>query len=193
MATTPHPYSAATRTISGSSKPETSLRMCAPASSAARATPGWRVSTETSTPRATRASITGTTRAISSSCPTGVKPGRVDSPPTSMRSAPSSSILSAQASASARESCAPPSLKESGVTLSTPMMRVRPKSSVRVPQRHSCASSAMSQPSPSREAKGRGPQGRRRRRRRRASPGSPCASRAWRRRASSCTCARHSS
>ena len=46
---------------------------------------------------------------------------------------------------------------------------------------------------PSREARGHGPQERRHRRRRHASPGSPCASRAWRRRASSCTYARRSS
>jgi hypothetical protein len=69
----------------------TSLIMRAPAATAADATSGFRVSIDTLAPSAARASITGSTRRNSSSTGTGSAPGRVDSPPTSTQSAPSSS------------------------------------------------------------------------------------------------------
>src|SRR5689334_14613319 len=69
--------------------------------------------------------MTGTTRWISSSADTGSPPGRVDSPPTSMISAPSKIICSACATAASTETNCPPSLKLSGVTLRMPMMSVR--------------------------------------------------------------------
>jgi len=61
-----------------------------PASIAARITAGFIVSMETATPSFASASITGITRRSSSSSATGSEPGRVDSPPTSTKSAPSS-------------------------------------------------------------------------------------------------------
>src|SRR5215217_2090945 len=102
-----------------------SLTMAAPASSAARATSDFVVSTEIGVFVFARTSITGTTRSISSSIETGSPPGRVDSPPTSMISAPSAIICSARASALSRVRNCPPSLKLSGVTLRMPMMSVR--------------------------------------------------------------------
>ena len=85
------PCSATTSRIRGSaSPPETSLTSTAPASSAAAATSGRIVSTETATPSAASARITGTTRSSSSATSGRVAPGRVDSPPMSSRSAPSS-------------------------------------------------------------------------------------------------------
>ena len=85
---------ATTSNIAGSSPAETSFTMAAPASSAARATSGLRVSTDTGTSGSSSAMrrITGTTRCISSSAGTTSEPGRVDSPPTSSRSAPSATI-----------------------------------------------------------------------------------------------------
>jgi len=74
----------------GARKAFTSLTTAQPASIAARMTSGFIVSTETATPLATSASTTGMTRASSSSSGTGAAPGRVDSPPTSTRCAPSS-------------------------------------------------------------------------------------------------------
>ena len=64
-------------------------------------------------------------------------PGRVDSPPTSMMSAPSSSSRSPCVTAFSGSRYKPPSEKESGVTLTMPMMSVRfPSSSVRVFKLH---------------------------------------------------------
>ena len=59
--------------------------------------------------------------AISVSASTGVAPGRVDSPPMSMKSAPSRSIARARSSASSREATFPPSENESGVRFNMPM------------------------------------------------------------------------
>ena len=53
---------------------------------------------------------------------TGSAPGRVDSPPTSMMSAPSATSRRPCAMAGRRRRTAPPSEKESGVTLTTPMI-----------------------------------------------------------------------
>jgi len=69
------------------------------------------------------ARTTGTTRASSSSTGTGSAPGRVDSPPTSMMSAPSSINARARATAASARSASPPSEKLSGVTLTTPISR----------------------------------------------------------------------
>ena len=80
-----------------------SLTRLAPALTAAAATSGLTVSTETRAPWATagpaRASTTGTTRASSTSARTSSAPGRDDSPPTSITSAPSASISRPRATA----------------------------------------------------------------------------------------------
>ena len=84
------PASATTLAMCGSARPpETSLTSAAPASSAAAATAARVVSMLIGTPAAASSRMTGTTRAISVSASTRPAPGRVDSPPTSMRSAPS--------------------------------------------------------------------------------------------------------
>ncbi len=70
-------------------------------------------------------SISGTTRAISSSAETGAAPGRVDSPPTSIMSTPSAISRRAWPSAASASRNRPPSEKLSGVTLTTPMTRGR--------------------------------------------------------------------
>ena len=63
---------AATATISGSVKPETSLMIDAPRRTHIFATSAWRVSMETIAPAATNARTTGTTRSASSVGRTGV-------------------------------------------------------------------------------------------------------------------------
>ena len=67
-----------------------SLIIVAPAFIVARITSGLEVSTEIGIPLFSRACTTGRTRRNSSSTPTGALPGRVDSPPISRMSAPSS-------------------------------------------------------------------------------------------------------
>ena len=79
------------RAATGHREAETSLIREAPAPTAASATSSLVVSIDTRTWPA-RASTTGITRRSSSSVGTGSAPGRVDSPPTSTRSAPSSII-----------------------------------------------------------------------------------------------------
>ena len=76
-----------------------------------------------STPgRAERAPrMTGSTRACSSAGSTGSAPGRVDSPPTSITSAPSATRRRPCAAASAGSRYRPPSENESGVTFTTPI------------------------------------------------------------------------
>mmetsp|Transcript_1919 Transcript_1919/g.5096 ORF Transcript_1919/g.5096 Transcript_1919/m.5096 type:complete len:249 (+) Transcript_1919:1759-2505(+) len=114
--------------------PDTSFTMSAPARTAASATAACRVSIETavSRHRSRRARMTGTVRRICSSTSISVAPGLVDSPPMSMMVAPSSTISRARATDRSTPSSPslhfPPSLKESGVTLSIPMTRVRSKS-----------------------------------------------------------------
>ena len=127
-------------TILGSVNPVTSFTMEAPQRTAALATSTWRVSMETTAPSLASARTTGSTRRASSSGSTGVKPGRVDSPPTSMMSAPSSSILRPCSIAASASKCSPPSLNESGVTLRTPMMRGRSNRSSYLPQRQTLES-----------------------------------------------------
>src|SRR3989442_453459 len=124
MRITPTPASATTGVSSGSkARPATSFTTAAPAAMAARATGALRVSTEIGpSRRRASCSITGTTRAISSSTVTGVAPGRVDSPPTSSSSQPSAMSRSAWAMARSTATNRPPSENESGVTLMMPTM-----------------------------------------------------------------------
>src|SRR6478735_8594841 len=120
------PVRATTPAMSGSARPpDTSLTRRAPAATACSATTARVVSTETTAPSAARAATTGRTRA--SSCSTGTRPapGRVDSPPTSRMSAPSSRSRRPCATAASGSYHSPPSENESGVTLTTPMTSVR--------------------------------------------------------------------
>jgi len=114
-------------------RPETSLMISAPALIAAPAISALRVSMEMgifSIPRSP--SNTGKMRASSVSADVPVDPGRVDSPPTSSRSAPSRSIAKACSTASWGSRNLPPSEKLSGVTFRTPITSVRsPRTSVR--------------------------------------------------------------
>src|SRR5512135_633638 len=123
--TTPARASAASRSRAGSPpSARMSLMIAAPASRARRATSALVVSTEIGAPtRGASASTTGTTRRSSSSAETGSAPGRLDSPPMSSRSAPSSTRRRACATASSRVQARPPSEKLSGVTLTIPMTR----------------------------------------------------------------------
>ena len=129
ISTTAAPRSATSGSIAGSRPAVTSLTTIAPASSAARATSALPVSTERTRPGCRRASspITGTTRAISAAALTGAAPGRVDSPPTSIASAPSATRRSACASAGAGSAKRPPSENESGVMLRIPITAGRPR------------------------------------------------------------------
>ena len=76
-------------------------------------------------PAAASPEMTGTTRSSSSATTGRVAPGRVDSPPTSRTSAPWASSSRPWASADAVSAYRPPSLKESGVTLTIPITRGR--------------------------------------------------------------------
>ena len=109
-----------------------SFKISAPAAAASRITSGLLVSTDTISPSRASVFTTGITRASSSSSETSAAPGRVDSPPTSMMSAPSAASFLPQATAASVVACSPPSEKESGVTFTIPMMRGRVRSSVRV-------------------------------------------------------------
>ena len=120
-----HPAPARRATSDNADEAEMSLTREAPAARAATATCGLTVSTESRTWPAS-ASTTGTTRANSSSNDTGSAPGRDDSPPTSTMSAPSATICMPWATAASVVPWMPPSKKESGVTLSTPIMSGTP-------------------------------------------------------------------
>jgi hypothetical protein len=93
VTTSAAPASAHAAASDWSLRPLTSLIMCAPAPSAARATGPRQVSTDTSAPRAASRPITGTTRSISVSTGTASVSVRPDSPPTSTIAAPSSTSL----------------------------------------------------------------------------------------------------
>jgi hypothetical protein len=109
--------------------------MPAPAATAARITSGFEVSTEIGSAHSRASlSITGITRLSSSSTGTSTAPGRVDSPPTSSRSAPSPASFNPCATAASTSACSPPSENESGVTLTMPMTRARSSGSLRPPQ-----------------------------------------------------------
>ena len=123
MRTTAAPERATTSAMAGSERSAlVSLTMSAPASSAARATAALVVSTEMKADVFfRRAQMTGTTRPSSSASGTGCEPGRVLSPPTSMMSAPSKASSRPRSTAFWASKYSPPSEKESGVTLTTPM------------------------------------------------------------------------
>src|SRR5690242_1596210 len=100
-----------------------SFTMLAPARNAARATAGFCVSMETGASASdANSSTTGSTRLNSSASLTGSAPGRVDSPPTSMISAPWAISFRPCATAVAGSMNWPPSENESGVTFTTPMI-----------------------------------------------------------------------
>src|SRR5205085_9671055 len=115
----------------------TSLIIDAPACNAARITAGRRVSTDTQ--RSEISSSTGMTRCSSSSPDTGAAPGRVDSPPMSMVSAPSAASRRACAIAWSRSRNLPPSEKESGVMFTTPMTMGLSSWNENLPQRSTAA------------------------------------------------------
>ena len=128
----------ATSAIRGSLRSAvTSFTISAPASAAASATSDLLVSTEMGIRIFPRSfSITGNTRCNSVSAETPSDPGRVDSPPTSIMSAPAASIATACATAASTFKNNPPSEKLSGVTFSTPITSVRlPSTSVRAGKR----------------------------------------------------------
>ncbi len=131
MMTSAAPERATTSPRRGSNRSaETSLTIVAPAASAASATTAFEVSMLTGTPeRAASSRTTGTTRRNSSCAETGSAPGRVDSPPTSRMSAPSPARRRPCSIAAAGSKNVPPSEKESGVTLTIPMIAVRSPSS----------------------------------------------------------------
>src|SRR2546422_860880 len=100
---------------------ETSFTTSAPASSAARATSAFIVSTEIGTRTAARtAPSTGSRRRRSSPAGTGIAPGRVDSAPTSSMRAPVATISAAASAARAGSRWRPPSKNESGVAFRMP-------------------------------------------------------------------------
>src|ERR671914_550554 len=118
---------ATSRGIAGSASPPlTSLTSRDPAVIAAAATSARMVSTLTHTPSAASASMTGIPRRRSSGSETRCAPGRVDSPPTSTMSAPAATSSRPCRIAASVSNQTPPSEKESGVTLTTPMTRQRP-------------------------------------------------------------------
>ena len=125
-----------------SCSPVTSLTRHAPAASAAFAIAGREVSMDSGVSGiAFRSrSITGSTRSSSSCSLTAFAPGRVDWPPTSMRSAPAFTSATACASAAEGSRNFPPSENESGVTFTTPITYVRLPHSKRLPP-HSTAGS----------------------------------------------------
>ena len=116
------PEAATTSRIRGSARPpETSLTIVAPEATACSATSERIVSTDTVAPPADSSRITGITRPSSSSTSGRVAPGRVDSPPMSRMSAPSANRSRPCAIAASGVDQRPPSEKESGVTLTTPI------------------------------------------------------------------------
>ena len=122
MMATATPVSAQSPAIPGDPRPLTSLTIWTPRPTAFLATSGFMVSTDTGTPKDGRISFsTGASLEISSSAETGDEPGRVDSAPMSIRSAPASSISKAWRAASRGSVHIPPSENESGVTFRIPM------------------------------------------------------------------------
>src|SRR5437660_6924530 len=113
--------------IPGSPRPaETSFTTSAPASSAARATSAFVVSTESGTPTAMRtARSTGSRRRRSSASGTGVAPGRGDSAPRSRTPAPAATMAAAVAAAAPGSRWRPPSENESGVAFRMPTRTTR--------------------------------------------------------------------
>ena len=111
--------------FSSAKPPLTSFTYVAPAAIAAFATSDLVVSTLITAPSLTNSVITGMTRFNSSSSLTRSAPGLVDSPPTSIMSAPSAINLRPCVMAAAGSRNFPPSAKESGVTFNMPKTKVR--------------------------------------------------------------------
>src|SRR4051812_25127932 len=105
----------------GAIKASMSLIIDAPALRASCMTSGRFVSTDIGLSTPFNASRTGMIRSNSCAAETGRAPGREDSPPTSMMSAPSSIKRRAWETADFASKNLPPSEKESGVTFTTPM------------------------------------------------------------------------
>src|SRR6266542_578185 len=123
------PAASTRRRMAGSARPPlTSLTIFAPALSAISATAARIVSTLTVRPAPASSLITGPTRRSSSAAGIRFAPGLVDSPPTSMMSAPSVASRRPWEIAAPGAKHSPPSEKESGVTLTTPMTRHLPRS-----------------------------------------------------------------
>src|SRR5947208_131596 len=131
MRTTGTPARAQSGSIAGSARPaETSFTTSAPASSAARATSAFIVSTAIGTRTAARtAASTGSRRRRSSPPGTAVAPGRVDSAPTSSARAPAATISAAASAARAGSRWRPPSENESGVAFRMPTSATRSRAS----------------------------------------------------------------
>ena len=104
-------------------RPQTSLAIVAPLSSAQATTSDFMLSMETGTPSERTSASTGCRRRSSMSAETACAPpyGRVDSAPMSIMSAPSAIMRLACASARSGVINCPPSENESGVTLRTPI------------------------------------------------------------------------
>ena len=96
----------------------------APAVIACLATSARIVSTLTTAPSFTNSLMTGITRFNSSSSLTLSAPGLVDSPPTSIMSAPSTTKRRPPDIASSLDKYLPPSANESGVTFNIPITTV---------------------------------------------------------------------
>ena len=127
MMTTATPVWAHRSSIPGALRAFTSLTMDAPMEMHLSATSGFMVSTDTGIlSEGTRSLRTGTSLDSSSSAVTGSAPGLVDSPPTSMMEAPASAMSRPWRTAPAPVQ-RPPSEKESGVALRTPMMAGGPE------------------------------------------------------------------
>ena len=115
--------SATTLAMSGSRcRPQTSLAIAAPASSAHATTADFMLSMETGVPRATTSASTGRSRCnLPRRTPAARHRAGWNSAPMSTMSAPSAIMRRACASALSGAINCPPSEKESGVTLSTPI------------------------------------------------------------------------
>ena len=129
ITTTGRPYLAATAAISPGSfsycNPQISLSRCTPSLAAYSAVSALNVSTDTGTGHfLTICGKNCDKIAISSLAPTGTKPGREDSAPISIISAPSFTISSICAKALSTVFHLPPSEKESLVTFKIPMTKV---------------------------------------------------------------------
>ncbi len=127
MTTACTPVEAHSSSMPASLRPLTSLTISAPRETHLAATDVFIVSTDTGTSiEGISALRTGSSLEISSSAGTGAAFGRVDSPPTSMMSAPWSIISNAWRTAASGSVQEPPSEKESGVTFRIPMTRGGP-------------------------------------------------------------------
>ena len=128
-----------TSRIAGSRRPETSLIICAPRRRHSSATSGFIVSIEIGIGNSfVKTSSTGVIRRNSSSVEIRGDPGREDSPPISIISAPAATRARAWTIASIGVKNLPPSLKLSGVILRMPARRGRSKKSVKFPQLICC-------------------------------------------------------